>query len=337
MSTCRVPIDICGQKIPADHVLFKHGDGCCESQPFTVGPQAAIISGFEFSDKACATLEMVAGCGAGEYFQPLRKGCGCPLGLNEKNTQLVVSTPGRYRLVWCDCDVDEAYVELRYGTAPVALENNMASSCCGEAAPTLVSTNACIVLASPSPTVQTIALDIACLCTALTPCIQALIPPSAAAHNPTVITSDPAISITGGGASQNFVLTFQEVEAASQLASNPASVSILCAALTPCIQSLIPPPGASTLIVGDAPIIATPIAGGYKIGIDPAYTPHAPAALSSPDGTVTVVVSGADNQNFSLSTDCAALKAKCGFLTVADAATLCTWAGTLPNVGPLQV
>jgi hypothetical protein len=330
----------CTTLIHVDHILFKPADGKCESAHFEVGTAPAIITAYELSPGACAHVEMIGGCGSGEYFTKLMKNCGCAAGLNEGNNQLVVSMPGRYRLVWCDCDTDEGYVEIRFKAVSAQLtESSMGNSCCGTAAvvPALVSTSTCIAVNSTNPAVTTIGLDLACLCTALTPCFQALIPPSAAAHNPaTIVSGNAAVTVGGGGASQAFTIGFNPVEAASDMAGAPTAVSILCAALKPCIQALIPAAGASTVVVGDSPITATPIPGGYKIGIDPAYTPHAPAAITSPDGVLTVGVSGPDNQNFSLAMDCAALKAKCGYLTIADTAALCAWISSLPLVGPLQ-
>jgi hypothetical protein len=62
-------------------------------------------------------------------------------------------------------------------------------------------------------------------------------------HDPANVTSaDGALVVTING--QVFDLALNEVNAANQLAANPASVAILCAALTPCVQALIPAPPA---------------------------------------------------------------------------------------------
>jgi hypothetical protein len=192
----------CTTLIHVDHVLFKPADGNCHSAIFEVGSTPAIITGFEFSSGACAHVEMVAGCAPGEYFSKLMKNCGCAAGLNEKNNQLIVSIPGRYRLVWCDCATDEGYVELNFAhVSAQTVESCMAGgSCCDSTTtPTLVSTNPCLVLANPSALVQTITLDTACLCTALqqSGCIPAA---------KTFTSSDNTVQITAAGTNEDFTI-----------------------------------------------------------------------------------------------------------------------------------
>jgi hypothetical protein len=111
---------VCGTLVHVNHILFRPGVQQCESAIFEVTDKPAIITGFEFSDGACACLEVVEGCGGGDYFAPLRLGCGPATCISQCSNRVVLDIPGRYRLVWKNCDVDEAMVVLRYAAIPYA-------------------------------------------------------------------------------------------------------------------------------------------------------------------------------------------------------------------------
>lgn len=111
--TCTTPIHV-------SHQLFEVGKQMCESHVFEVTDKPAIITGFEFSYGACARVEMVEGCGGGDYFAPFTIGCNKGATISACNNRIVLDIPGRYRLVWNNCEQDEAAVFVRFATIPYA-------------------------------------------------------------------------------------------------------------------------------------------------------------------------------------------------------------------------
>lgn len=112
---------------------------------------------------------------------------------------------------------------------------------------------------------------LAALCTALTPCISALVPPAVPA-----VTLTSADGVTTVGTAPNYALEFNPATAANEIAASPAAVSALCTALAPCISALIP-------------------------------AAHNPAVVLSSDGLIDIATSGADNQTITLTVDLASL------------------------------
>ena len=80
-------------------------DGCT-SPVFEVTDTPLIIRAWNLTEDDTIYLEMVAGDNEGEFFERIPSGCNCFMGLTAKQSSIVVSASGRYRLNRCFCPDD---------------------------------------------------------------------------------------------------------------------------------------------------------------------------------------------------------------------------------------
>jgi hypothetical protein len=124
-------------------------------------------------------------------------------------------------------------------------------------------------------------------------------------HVPATITSLDGVTAVGvsGTDNQAFTLDFNPVIATAEVVASPVAVGMLCAALTPCMEALIPAP--ITVSTTDPYLTVTSTLTGYLIDFNenllpPVPVTHVPATITSLDGVTVVGVSGTDNQTFTL-------------------------------------
>lgn len=121
-------------------------DGCniaaldgCYSPVFDVTDKPVVVRAFNMVEGERMVLEMVAGTGPGEFFEPVESGCGCCKSITPCNNTMYIAVSGRYRFNRCACltgadpvpvptDLYVEYQPIATGYIPNG-ENSMSCAC----------------------------------------------------------------------------------------------------------------------------------------------------------------------------------------------------------------
>lgn len=170
----------CFARPNAPNTLFDLGDTKIISHTIEVKPgEVWLINAQGLMDGDCIAVETVSGCGLGDMFESYYSpNEDCPATLTCCQPRMVIPFTGRYRLV-IQCGDPGDYRVMAYPTADVGLmEDNMGCGC-----NTTIQPGAVVdaILASPSA--------LAGLCSGMSDCIAAQVPPPSATITPADIAA----------------------------------------------------------------------------------------------------------------------------------------------------
>ena len=176
--------------------LYSHTSTAAISPTLNAFEGSWVIQGFNLGPQDCLLIEYALGCGEGTLFSPLQASCGCQVKLCQDNNTIVLPYSGRYRLVATNTDsLGDFTVIARPTTSAIPTGAcNMACGCneAGHVPATIISPDGVTTVTASGTDNQTFVLDfqplpavgeivaspaaVSLLCTALTPCMGALIP-----------------------------------------------------------------------------------------------------------------------------------------------------------------